>query len=100
MTTAARLDILPDVPALGEFVTGYEASGWQGIGVPKNTSPEVINRLSNEIKEVVANSQVKARLHDMGVEPVFMGSAEFSKLIAAETEKWAKVIRTANIKPG
>jgi tripartite-type tricarboxylate transporter receptor subunit TctC len=99
VTTAARLDILPDIPALGEFVTSYEASGWQGIGVPKNTPPEVINRLSNEIKEVVANSQVKARFHDMGVEPVFMNSTEFAKLIAEETEKWAKVVSFANIKP-
>jgi tripartite-type tricarboxylate transporter receptor subunit TctC len=99
VTTAARLDVLPDISAMGEFVTGYEASGWQGIGAPKNTSTEIVDRLDKEIKAVVADPQIKARFVDMGVEPKFMDSAEFAKFIADETEKWGKVIREANIKP-
>jgi tripartite-type tricarboxylate transporter receptor subunit TctC len=99
VTTAARLDVLPDVPTMAEFVTGYEASGWQGIGVPKSTPSEIVQRLNNEIKAVIADPQIKARILDMGVEPNFMGSAEFGEFIAGETEKWGKVVRAANIKP-
>jgi tripartite-type tricarboxylate transporter receptor subunit TctC len=99
VTTAARLDVLPDIPAMDEFVTGYEASGWQGIGAPKNTPTNIVNRLNNEINAIVADPQMKVRLLDMGFKPTFMTSAEFGKFIADETEKWAKVIKFANIKP-
>jgi tripartite-type tricarboxylate transporter receptor subunit TctC len=99
VTTTARLDVLPDIPAMDEFVMSYEASGWQGIGVPKSTPTGIVERLNNEIKAVVADPQIKERFLDMGVEPKFMDSPEFSRFIVGETEKWAKVIRTANIKP-
>ena len=99
VTTAARLDLLPDTPALGESVTGYEASGWQGIGVPKNTPSEIVERLSKEINAVFADPLAKARLVSLGFEPMPMPPAEFGKFIADETEKWAKVIKFANIKP-
>ena len=99
VTTAARLDLLPDTPALGESVTGYEASGWQGIGVPKNTPSEIVERLSKEINAVFADPLAKARLVSLGFEPMPMPPAEFGKFIADETEKWAKVIKFAGIKP-
>jgi tripartite-type tricarboxylate transporter receptor subunit TctC len=99
VTTATRQATLPDIPTLGEFLPGYEASGWQGIGVPKNTPAEIIDKLNNEINAVVADPQVKARFADIGVEPMTMTPAEFGKFIAAESEKWGKVIREANIKP-
>ena len=100
VTTAARLDLLPDTPALGESVTGYEASGWQGIGVPKNTPSEIVERLSKEINAVFADPLAKARLVSLGFEPMPMPPAEFGKFIADETEKWAKVIKFANIQTG
>ena len=99
VTTAARLDLLPDTPALGESVTGYEASGWQGIGVPKNTPSEIVERLSKEINAVFADPLAKARLVSLGFEPMPMTPAEFGNFIADETEKWARVIEFANIKP-
>jgi tripartite-type tricarboxylate transporter receptor subunit TctC len=99
VTNAARLNLLPDTPAIGESVTGYDASGWQGIGVPKNTPSEIVERLSKEINAVFADPLAKARLVSLGFEPMPMTPAEFGKFIADETEKWGKVIRTANIKP-
>jgi tripartite-type tricarboxylate transporter receptor subunit TctC len=99
VTTATRQATLPDIPTLGEFLPGYEASGWQGIGVPRNTPAEIIDRLSKEINAIVADPQVKTRFADVGVEPMSMTPAEFGKFIAAETEKWAKVIKFANVKP-
>ena len=99
VTTAARLDVLPDIPAMDEFVTGYEASGWQGIGAPKNTPTNIVDRLNNEINAIVADPQVKVRLLDMGFKPTFMTSAEFGKFIADETEKWAKVVTFSGAKP-
>jgi len=99
VTVATRLDVLPDIPAVDEFVPGYEASGWYGVGAPKNTSTEIIEKLNKEIDAVVADPDTKARLVGLGVPPKSMTSAEFGKFIANETEKWAKVIRVANIKP-
>jgi tripartite-type tricarboxylate transporter receptor subunit TctC len=90
---------LPDVPTVSEFVPGYEASAWHGIGVPRNTPAEIINKLNKEINAALADPKIKARLADLGG-TVFPGSpADFGKLIADETEKWGKVIRAANIKP-
>jgi tripartite-type tricarboxylate transporter receptor subunit TctC len=98
VTTAMRSNALPDIPTVGEFVPGYEASGWLGIGAPKGTSTEIIERLNKEINAVIAAPDVKARLVGLGVEPMSMTPAEFGKFIADDTEKWAKVIRFANIK--
>ncbi len=98
VTTAARYDALPDVPPIGDFVPGYEASGWQGIGAPANTPAEILDKLHSEINAALADPAFKARLVDLGA-PVFASSrAEFSKIIKADTEKWAKVVKFAGIK--
>jgi tripartite-type tricarboxylate transporter receptor subunit TctC len=99
VTTAARADALPKVPPIGEFVQGYEASGWYGIGASKSTPVEAINVLNREINRALADPKMKARLADLGSAGMRMTPADFGKLIADETEKWGKVIRAANIKP-
>ena len=99
MTTAARSEALPDIPTVGDFVPGYEASGWFGVGAPKNTPAEIIDKLNKEINAGLADPKIKARLADLGA-TVFAGSpADFGKFIADETEKWGKVIKFAGIKP-
>jgi tripartite-type tricarboxylate transporter receptor subunit TctC len=98
VTTATRSDALPDIPTLAEFVPGYEASQWYGVGAPKDTPAEVINKLNKEINAIAADPIIKARLAGLGVDPMSMTSADFGKYIADETEKWGKVIRAANIK--
>jgi len=97
-TTKTRLDVLPEVPTVGEFLPGYEADAWQGIGAPKNTPAEIVDKLNREIKAALADPKMKARLADLSATPLVNSSAEFAKLIAEETEKWGKVIRGANIK--
>ncbi len=99
VTGAARSKALPDIPTVAEFVPGYEASGWYGIGVPEKTPAEIIDKLNKEITACLADPEIKARLSDLGAVPMPMTSEEFGKFIAAETEKWARVIRAANIKP-
>jgi tripartite-type tricarboxylate transporter receptor subunit TctC len=99
VTTATRSDVLPDIPAMGEFVPGYEASAWNGVGVPKNTSAEIIEGLNKEINAVVAAPNFKVRAGELGVEPLSMTSVQFAAFIAAETEKWGNVIKFAGIKP-
>jgi tripartite-type tricarboxylate transporter receptor subunit TctC len=99
VTTATRVPVLPEIPTVGEFVPGYEASGWYGIGAPRGTSIAIIEKLNIEINAVVADPKVRDRLIDLGNVPVSMTAAEFGKFIADETEKWAKVITFANIKP-
>ena len=99
VTTATRSEALPDVPTLSEFVPNYEASGWQGIGVPKNTPTEIVNKLNKEINAALADPKIKARLAALGVTILQGSPADFGKLIADDTEKWAKVVRAANIKP-
>jgi len=99
VTTATRVDALPDLPTMAEFVPGYEASAWLGAGAPKNTPGEIIEKLYAAISAAVADPQVKAHLVGLDVEPMPMTPAEFGKLIADETEKWATVIKFANIKP-
>ncbi|MGD0026069.1 MAG: tripartite tricarboxylate transporter substrate binding protein [Xanthobacteraceae bacterium] len=99
VTSATRSDALPDIPTVGEFVPVYEASAWEGIGVPKNTPEEIIEKLNKEINAVLADPKMEARLADIGAVPMPMTPAEFGKFIAAETEKWGKVIRAANIRP-
>ena len=98
VTTATRLEALPDVPSMAEFVPGYEASSWYGIGAPKNTPAEIVDRLNNEINAVLAAPRVKAQLSDLGLAALPGSAAEFGKLLADETEKWAKVVRAVNMK--
>jgi tripartite-type tricarboxylate transporter receptor subunit TctC len=98
VTTATRIDALPNVPPIGDFVPGYEASGWIGIGAPANMPPEIIAILNKEVNAALANPNFKARLVDLGVEPFASSPAEFAKYIVEYTEKWAKVIRAAGIK--
>ena len=100
VTTAKRAELLPDVPALSEILSGYDATGWNGIGAPKGTPSAIIEKLNNEINAVVADPNIKARLVGLGVAPMSMTPAEFGKLIADHTDKWAKVIKFAGIKPG
>ncbi|MDB5927836.1 MAG: family major facilitator superfamily protein [Betaproteobacteria bacterium] len=99
VTTATRFELLPDVPTVGEFVPGYEASSWFGVGAPTNTPVDVIDTLNKEINAGLASASLKARLADLGGTVLPGSPADFGKLIAEETEKWAKVIRAANIKP-
>jgi tripartite-type tricarboxylate transporter receptor subunit TctC len=99
VTTAQRLEVLPDLPAVGEFVAGYEAAGWYGLGVPKNTPAEIVTKLNETMNAAVADPKAKARLAELGVEARPMTPDEFGKFIADETEKWGKVIRSVNIKP-
>jgi tripartite-type tricarboxylate transporter receptor subunit TctC len=98
VTTATRSEALPEVPTLGDFVPGYEASGWQGVGAPKNTPTEIINKLNSEINAALADPKIKARLAELGGTPLPGSPADFGRLIAEDTEKWAKVIRAAHIK--
>jgi tripartite-type tricarboxylate transporter receptor subunit TctC len=98
VTTAARSEALPDIPTVGQFVAGYEASVWQGLGAPKNTPADIVAKLNKETNAALADPKMKARLLDLGGTPMPMTPADFGKFIAEETEKWGKVIRTANIK--
>jgi tripartite-type tricarboxylate transporter receptor subunit TctC len=99
VTTATRLEVLPDIPSLSEFLPGYEASDWKGIGAPKNTPFEIIDKLNKAINSALAERSIKTRLADLGSTVLTGSAADFGKLIAEETEKWGKVIRAANIKP-
>jgi tripartite-type tricarboxylate transporter receptor subunit TctC len=99
VTTTTRSEALPDVPIVGDFVRDYEASNWYGVGAPKNTPAEIIDKLNKEINAGLSDSKIKARLADLGGMVIAGSPGEFGKLIADETEKWAKVIRAANIKP-
>ena len=99
MTSATRQEVLPDIPTVGDFLPGYEATAWFGIGVPKNTPSGIVDKLNQEINAGLADTKVKARLVDLGGVPMTMTPGEFRKFIANETEKWAKVVKFANIKP-
>jgi tripartite-type tricarboxylate transporter receptor subunit TctC len=99
VTTATPSEALADVPTLSEFVPNYEASGWHGIGVPKKTPTEIVDKLNKEINAALADPKVKARLAALGVTILQGSPADFGKLIADDTEKWAKVIKFAGIKP-
>jgi tripartite-type tricarboxylate transporter receptor subunit TctC len=98
VTTAMRQEVLPDVPTLGEFVPGYEATVWFGIGAPKNTPAELVDKLNREINAGLADPKIKQRLADLGGLPSPTTPTQFGNLIADETERWGKVIRAANIK--
>jgi tripartite-type tricarboxylate transporter receptor subunit TctC len=99
VTTATRSDALPDIPTVGDFVPGYEASSWQGVAAPENTPAEIIDKLNREINSVVADPKTKARLAELGGTPLAGSPADFGKLISDETKKWAKVVKFAGIKP-
>jgi tripartite-type tricarboxylate transporter receptor subunit TctC len=99
LTSKTRSDALPDVPTIGEFVPGYEASIWNGITAPKNTPPEIIAKLNAELGAILAEPKIKAQYADLGNTPVSSTPDEFAKLIADDTEKWAKVVKFADIKP-
>ena len=98
VTSAKRSPLLPDVPAIGEFVPGYDAAGWFGLAAPKGTPTEIIDILSKEVAAGLADPGMKARMAELGAEPMPMTPAEFTKLMADETVKWGKVIQEANIK--
>ena len=99
VTTATRSEVLPDVPTVGDFVPGYEASVWYGVGAPKNTPAEIIDKLNKEINAALADPKIKARLADLGGTVLTGSPADFGKLIAEETEKWAKVVKFSGAKP-
>jgi tripartite-type tricarboxylate transporter receptor subunit TctC len=98
VTTTARSPLLPDLPTVADFVPGYEASGPFGLGAPKDTPPAILEKLNREINAVLADPKVKARLAELGSEPLTGSPAEIGRMLASETEKWAKVIKAANIK--
>lgn len=99
VTVATRSSALPDIPALSEFVPGYDASVWFGIGAPKNTPAEIVDKLNREINAGLADPKMKARLADLGATALTGSPADFGKLIAEETEKWAKVVKFSGAKP-
>jgi tripartite-type tricarboxylate transporter receptor subunit TctC len=98
VTTPMRSEALPDLPAVGEFVPGYDVSAWYGVGTPKGTPAEVIDKLNKEINAGLADPKLRARIADFGGTPFALSPTDFGKFIADETEKWGKVIRAANIK--
>ena len=98
VTTATRSDALPDIPTVGEFLPGYEASFWYGVGVPKNTPAEIVHQLNKEINAALSDPKMLARLSELEASPIAGSPADFGKLIAEETEKWGKVVKFAGIK--
>ncbi|MGC1446680.1 MAG: tripartite tricarboxylate transporter substrate binding protein, partial [Xanthobacteraceae bacterium] len=99
VTSATRQPSLPDIPAVAEFVPGYEASGWYGIGAPKNTPADIVASLNTAMNSALAEADMKTRLNELGALPMPTTPAEFASFLAADTEKWGKVIRAADIKP-
>ena len=99
VTPATRSPVLPDVPTIGESVPGYVGGGWSGIGAPAHTPTEIVDLLNREVNAALANPKIKGRLENLGSPVLMMSPAEFRKLIAEETERWAKVIKFANIRP-
>jgi tripartite-type tricarboxylate transporter receptor subunit TctC len=99
VTTAARLDLLPDLPTVKDTVPGYEATGWWGMGAPKGTPADVIERLNGDINAALADPALKARIADLGGTALIGSPADFGRLIAEETEKWGKVVRFSGAKP-
>ncbi|MGA7163388.1 MAG: tripartite tricarboxylate transporter substrate-binding protein, partial [Pseudolabrys sp.] len=99
VTTSTRADVLPEIPIMGDFVPGYEASAWLGFGAPKDTPGAIIGMLNREVNAGLADPAIKTRIADLGGTVLAISPAEFGKLIADETEKWAKVVKFANIKP-
>ena len=98
VATAARIDLLPDLPPIADFLPGYEASSWNGLTAPRNTPAEIIDKLNREINTAMADPKIKARIVDMGGPPIIASPAEFGKIIADDTAKWAKVIQFSGAK--
>ena len=98
VTTKARLDVFPDIPTVGDFVPGYEASGFAGIGVPKATPAEIVTLLNKELNTAVADARIRARIVELGGTPLGGTPAEFATIISEATDKWAKVIKFAGVK--
>jgi tripartite-type tricarboxylate transporter receptor subunit TctC len=99
VTTSTRSELLPDVPTVADSVPGYESSTWYGIGAPKDTPAEIIDRLNVEINAALGDPTLKTRVADLGGTVIGGSSTDFSELIASDTEKWGKVVRFAGIKP-
>jgi tripartite-type tricarboxylate transporter receptor subunit TctC len=100
VTTPTRSGALPGVPTVAEFLPGYEASAWNGVGAPRNTPADIVDKLNKEINAGLADPKIKARLVDLGSVPMSMTPADFGKFVAEDTEKWAKVVKFAGLKPG
>jgi tripartite-type tricarboxylate transporter receptor subunit TctC len=98
VTTAVPQEVLPGVPTVGQFVSGYEASGWQGVCAPKGTPPDIVEKLNREINAGLADADSKAKLAKLGGEAMPGTPADWGKFIAAETDKWGKVVREAGVK--
>jgi tripartite-type tricarboxylate transporter receptor subunit TctC len=98
VTSAKRSEALPGIPTVGEFVPGYEATAWFGLGAPKNTPAEIVDKLNKEVNAGLGDPKIKERLAGLGGVPMPMSPTEFAKLIVEETEKWGKVIKLAGIK--
>jgi tripartite-type tricarboxylate transporter receptor subunit TctC len=98
VTGATRSQALPDIPAVSEFLPGFEVTSWFGIGAAKNTPVGIIDKLNQDINSALADPKMKARIADLGGTPIVGSPSDFAKLIAADTEKWVKVIRAANIR--
>src|SRR5262249_34138342 len=99
VTGTTRSNLLPDTPMVADFLPGYEASAWYGVGAPKNTPPEIINKLNTTINAILADPKVKERFDTMGATLITSSPAEFGKYVAEETEKWAKVVKFSGAKP-
>jgi tripartite-type tricarboxylate transporter receptor subunit TctC len=99
LTSAMRSDAVPELPTVDEFVPGYEISTWYGVGAPKGTPADIIDKIGKEIDAALVDPKIKTQFADLGDVPMPMTPAEFGKFIADETEKWGKVIRAANLKP-
>jgi tripartite-type tricarboxylate transporter receptor subunit TctC len=99
VTTASRSEALPDLPTVGEFVPGYEASGIGGVGAPRGTPAEIVDKLNREINAALTDPKMKVRFADLGAMALVGSSGEFGKLIADEIEKWAKVVKFSGAKP-
>ena len=99
VTTATRSQALPDIPTVADFVPGYEASAWLGVGAPRSTPAEVVGKLNKEINAGLADAKMMVRLAELGSTPMPLSASEFGAFIAAETEKWAKVVKFSGAKP-
>jgi tripartite-type tricarboxylate transporter receptor subunit TctC len=99
VTPATRSPVLPDIPTIGESVPGYVGGGWSGIGAPTHTPQEIVDLLNREVNAALADPKIKGRLENLGSPVLMMSPAEFHKLILEETERWAKVIKFAKIRP-
>jgi tripartite-type tricarboxylate transporter receptor subunit TctC len=100
VTTAKRVDVLPDVPSISEFVAGYEASNVNGMGIPAKSPDDIVAMLNGEIGTILGDPATKARFAELGGSPMIGSSADYKAFLSAETDKWAKVVKAAGLKPG